>query len=426
MNPVKSISEFFKTREPKKILVALSGGADSVCLLYALREYGAQICAFHLNHCIRGEEADRDERFCRELCEKLGIEFASKKVDVPRISAEQKCGLEETARNVRYKELELAAKRFSAEYIATAHNADDNAETVIFNIVRGCSADGLAGIPKMRGNIIRPLLDSTRAEIELYLESKNARFVYDSTNSDQNYTRNRIRHSVMPVLKEINPSVCEAVGNLCDSVSKDKAFFVSRLEAEKETLPALLPEALLTRQIAVRYYDYCGKTAENVHIKQMCKYVKERKCVTLDLPDNVCVYISYGDYTFGKRKEINDYCIKVSEGITTIPETGTKLYYGTQNVYKLATSVGIECDRIVGGLYARPRKAGDKITVFGVSKSVRKELINKKIPLFVRKSIPVICDDMGIVYVPYIGADDRAFSNSGRHILGLLCSETEK
>ena len=130
MNPVKSISEFFKTREPKKILVALSGGADSVCLLYALREYGAQICAFHLNHCIRGEEADRDERFCRELCEKLGIEFASKKVDVPRISAEQKCGLEETARNVRYKELELAAKRFSAEYIATAHNADDNAETV--------------------------------------------------------------------------------------------------------------------------------------------------------------------------------------------------------------------------------------------------------------------------------------------------------
>lgn len=425
MNPVKSVRAFLKSHKTNRILVALSGGADSVCLLHALKECGADICAFHLNHGIRGSEADRDEQFCKTLCESINVPFSSKKADIPALASFCGTGMEETARNVRYNELEKEAERVNADHIATAHNADDNVETVIFNLVRGCSSDGLSGIPRKRGKIIRPLLDSTREEIEQYLSENGLSFVTDSTNSDVNYTRNKIRHLVMPVLRTINPSVSATVAQTCGMIQDDKDYFDDILEKSGDTLPAVLPRAVLTRQIAKRFSEETSTNLEYVHINKIADYVKKRACVTLDLPGKICVYISYGNYTFSKRTEKAEYHKEISIGITEIPEIGTKVFYGNENVYNLSTSVRVDCDTIVGGLYARPREAGDRIRVYGVTKNVRKELINKKIPLCVRNTLPVICDDNGIVYVPYIGADDRVFSNSGRLTLGLLCSETE-
>ncbi|MBO5403301.1 MAG: tRNA lysidine(34) synthetase TilS, partial [Clostridia bacterium] len=228
MNPVKSVKDFLNSNNISGIiLVALSGGADSVCLLSALLECEAAVSAFHLNHGIRGEEADRDEEFCRSLCNRLGVPFSSERADIPAISAEKGIGIEEAARNVRYDKLNREATRINADYIATAHNADDNVETVIFNLVRGCSPDGLCGIPKIRGNIIRPLLDSTREEIEEYLCKKGLSFVTDSTNSDIAYTRNKIRHSVLPVLRSINPAISASVARMCESIRDDKAYFES-------------------------------------------------------------------------------------------------------------------------------------------------------------------------------------------------------
>jgi tRNA(Ile)-lysidine synthase len=426
MNPINSVSEFLNCIEKGRILVALSGGGDSVCLLSVLKELGADICAFHLNHGIRGEEADRDQAFCRELCNDLGIRFYTKNADIPAVSKECGKGIEETARAVRYQLLNEIADATESRYIATAHNGDDNAETVIFNLVRGCSSDGLCGIPAVRGRIIRPLLNSTRAEIDAYLEERQIQYVTDSTNSDESYTRNKIRHSVMPVLRSINPSVVTAVSRLCESVRNDKNYFEDRLLECGSALPADLPLSLLTRQISKRYEAKTGLSLDFAHINKIAESVKNRVCTTLDLPGKVCVYVYYGDYSFEKRTVCSEYCVPVQRGITEIPQKNTKIFYGNENVYKLATSVTVDCGKIVGSLYARPRMEGDRIKVFGVSKSVRKEFINKKIPLCVRNDIPIICDDEGIVYVPYIGADDRVFSNSGRHILGLLCSETEK
>ena len=425
MNPVKSVKDFLNSNNISgSILVALSGGADSVCLLSALLECGADVSAFHLNHGIRGEEADRDEEFCRSLCNRLGVPFSSERADIPAISAEKGIGIEEAARNVRYDKLNREATRINADYIATAHNADDNVETVIFNLVRGCSPDGLCGIPKIRGNIIRPLLDSTREEIEEYLCKKGLSYVTDSTNSDIAYTRNKIRHSVLPVLRSINPALSASVARMCESIRDDKAYFESSVAYNDTVLPAKLPMSVLTRQIAKRFNDKTGLTLEHDRIRDIALRVKKNDCVTLDLPGKVCVYIAYGSYNFDKRAENNDYRVKISLGITEIPEINVKIFYGNENVYKLSTSVGLDCDKIVGALYARPRMAGDRITVFGVSKSVRKELINKKIPLYIRNNLPVICDEEGIVYVPYIGAHDRVFSNKGQ-TLGLLYSETE-
>ncbi len=425
MNPIKSVKAFLDNNPTGRILVALSGGADSVCLLSALLECGADVCAFHLNHCIRGEEADRDEEFCRTLCQSFNVPFSSVKANIPCISAERGTGIEETARSVRYQELEREACRVNADCIATAHNADDNVETVIFNLVRGCSPDGLCGIPRKRDNIIRPLLDSTREEIEAYLGEKKLSFVTDSTNSDTTYTRNKIRHSVMPILRSINPTVSASVAKTCDVLCNDKAYFEKAVTENENTLPADLPISLLTRQIAKRFSDKTGLSLEYVHINEIAERVKQRDCVTLDLPGKICVYIAYGDYTFAKRADNTDYRKEITLGITEIPEINQKIFYGNENVYKLSTSVSVDCDKIVGALYARPRMEGDRITVFGVSKSVRKELINKKIPLYVRNTIPVICDQEGIVYVPYIGAHDRVYSNKGQRTLGLLCSETE-
>ena len=426
MNPINSVSEFLNCIEKGRILVALSGGGDSVCLLSVLKDLGADICAFHLNHGIRGEEADRDQTFCRELCNDLGIPFYTKNADIPAISKECGKGMEETARAVRYQLLNEIADATESRYIATAHNGDDNAETVIFNLVRGCSSDGLCGIPAVRGRIIRPLLNSTRAEIDAYLRERQIQYVTDSTNFDESYTRNKIRHSVMPVLRSINPSVVTAVSRLCESVRNDKNYFEDKLSECGNELPADLPLSLLTRQISKRYEAKTGLSLDFAHINKIAESVKNRVCTTLDLPGKVCVYVYYGDYSFEKRTVCSEYCVPVQQGITEIPQKNTKIFYGNENVYKLATSVTVDCGRIVGSLYARPRMEGDRIKVFGVSRSVRKEFINKKIPLCVRNDIPIICDDEGIVYVPYIGADDRVFSNSGRHILGLLCSETEK
>lgn len=426
MNPINSVKNFLSTIKNGRILVALSGGADSVCLLLALQECGADICAFHLNHGIRGEEAERDQLFCKNLCFEKGIPFSTLTFDVPEYAVKNGLGLEEAARKIRYEQLNTEAERTSALYIATAHNADDNAETVLFNLARGCSADGLSGIPQIRDNIIRPLLSSTREEIERFLEERNADFVTDSTNLSDDYSRNRIRHSVMPVLRSINPSVAESVMRLCASVEEDKAYFQDILSQNKYTLPRELPLVLLKRQIAEKFFNTTGCHLENVHITEIAQHVKNGTCLTLDLPGKNCVYISYGNYEFSKRVEISDYNVKISAGLTEISETDTKFFYGNENVYKLATSAAIDCDKIVGGLYARPRRAGDRIKVFGVSKDVRKELINKKIPLCLRRRLPVIYDEEGIVYVPYIGADDRVFSKTGQLVFGLLYSETEK
>ncbi|MDE7293582.1 MAG: tRNA lysidine(34) synthetase TilS, partial [Oscillospiraceae bacterium] len=180
------------------VVAALSGGADSVCLLLVLKKLRERLnfalSAVHINHNLRGEESDRDRDFCLRLCEREGIPIRVYSVNAAEYAEKKGYSTEEAARILRYDCFEKESERLSGALIATAHNMGDNTETVLFNLTRGTGVRGLGGIPYKRDNIIRPLLDVSREEIEKYLEAHGQDFVTDSTNLTDDYTRNRIRH----------------------------------------------------------------------------------------------------------------------------------------------------------------------------------------------------------------------------------------
>lgn len=231
------------------VCAALSGGADSVSLLRALcslkEELGVAVCACHLNHGLRGAESDGDESFCRDLCGALGVPLYAEKIAVSKLAQKHE-SLEETARRARYAFFERALARFEEEFgecvLATAHNANDNAETVLLNLTRGTGLLGLSGIPPVRGlgerRVIRPLLECSRGMIEEYLNSIGQSYVTDNTNLSEDYTRNKIRRRVLPELREINPSVTETIGRMTRLLRADSAFLEeladSALTAAKE------------------------------------------------------------------------------------------------------------------------------------------------------------------------------------------------
>ena len=223
----KKISEAVSCYGMEKMLegaiVGFSGGADSSAVLHYLKDRCACVLAVHINHMIRGEEADRDELFCKSMAEKYGVEFLAVRVDVPSLAKERKKGLEETARDERYRVFgELIQKNPQYKCIVTAHNANDNGETVIFNLARGSGANGISGIKPVSGNVVRPLIYCTREDIIKYCLDNNIEYVTDSTNSDTDYTRNNIRHNILPQLLSINPNFLESCSRLGEILRRDE------------------------------------------------------------------------------------------------------------------------------------------------------------------------------------------------------------
>ena len=199
----------------EKILVALSGGPDSVFLLHFLKKFQKkfriELGAFHLNHSLR-KSADREQKFCGELCEKLSIPFFSEKVDVKSYAKENEISVEEAGRNLRYKFLKDIAQKNKFNLIATAHNADDNSETVLLNLVKGTGIKGIAGIPVKRENIIRPVLCLRKKEIINFLKESKIKFVTDESNLSEKYERNFLRLKVIPIIeKKLNPRFVNSV-----------------------------------------------------------------------------------------------------------------------------------------------------------------------------------------------------------------------
>ncbi len=205
-NIIRFINAHNLVQKGDKLLIALSGGADSVFALHFFYKYklkfGIELFAFHINHSLRGKESDGDELFCKSICKTLNIQFNSKKVDVKEFAKENKESIEEAARNIRYKELQKHAKKNGATKIVTAHNLNDNTETVLLNLFRGTGLRGVSGIPISRDDIIRPLISTSKNDIINYLNFNNIQFRIDSSNLESDFNRNFLRNEIIPKIKE--------------------------------------------------------------------------------------------------------------------------------------------------------------------------------------------------------------------------------
>lgn len=421
---VKAIERHQMLHPGDTVLVALSGGADSMALLhvlYSLKDrYNIGLIAAHFNHGIRGEEAKRDEDFCKDACGKLGIELFAEYMDIPFLAKERGIGIEECGRKERYAFFEKTAPDAK---IATAHTLSDCEETFLFNLTRGASLKGLTSIPAVRGNIIRPLSDCSRSDIEKYCRDNNIEFVTDSTNLSDEYTRNHIRLNVIPQLKKINPSFDASFLRCVQSLRED------------EDLLDTLTESLLER---ARVADgFSSEVLNDVHPslkkRAVAKIIEE---ITCEKPqsihiDAVCDLLSYGGSTqvcgsvslyvhSGKLKKmpesIDPWQQEMQQGINILPykRVNIELYdeknkINIQKFNKELLAKVIDYDKIKGALLFSSMREGDKIRPYGrgVTKVLRRIFNEKHIEPAVRYGIPVLRDDAGVVWVSGVGIDER-------------------
>lgn len=438
-----TLSEMFpeKTLYGKRILVGLSGGADSVCLLICLHtlseKYGFSVSACHINHMIRGDEADRDENFSRQLCKNLGIAFYAKKFDVPRISKDTKKGLEETARDIRYSYFEELCDSGVADYIATAHNACDNSETVLLNITRGCGLSGLCGIPLKRGRIIRPLINVSRDSIESFLQGLNQDYVKDSTNLIDDCSRNIIRLNVVPELCKINPSLHRQISKLSEIATRENDY-LEKIARENATDSiselARLDKVILSRVIGGMYRDKTGNLPGMNHIEKICDEIYKANAEncgeqkTFNLPGKISFKFQCGKVILETEDDdiSGDYCeydVEASFGINPLcngryiavvnkaeddDKNSCDTLENNGNIYSLFMESQLFSDIINGKIRLRSGLPGDKIRMCGMSKDIRKMYSAKKIPSEQRKYLPRIIDgNTGeILALPYVGVCD--------------------
>lgn len=411
-----------------RVVVALSGGADSVSLLDALcslkEKYNLTIYAAHLNHNLRGEEAERDENFCKILCENYEVELFIKSIDIHTLANEQKISEELCGRNERYKFFDELSVRLNAK-IATAHSASDNAETLIYNIARGSSVRGLSAIPPKRGRIIRPLIEVSRAQIEEYCKQKGLAFVTDSTNLTDDYTRNRIRHSVMGTLRDINPQLEQSVSQLSESAREVTDYLNKQAQAALDkckTQFGFSCKMLLQLDTAVLKHSLvllCERTAkltpEHRHIELMIKILNNGGAVNLSSK-----FIAVSKQGIFRIISVNDNeefkPVSVSENFS-INYNG-KIYSITKQNSNKENKNSVSIDSIDKGAVFRTRKEGDKFTYpqRKVTKPLRKVLNEMKIPSEQRDNLLVLAIDNTILWCENIGVSEDGKNDSDKEL----------
>ncbi|PKM61599.1 MAG: tRNA lysidine(34) synthetase TilS [Firmicutes bacterium HGW-Firmicutes-21] len=410
----------------KKLCVGLSGGADSVAMLYALNElkekFNFDLCAAHVNHLLRGDEAYRDEEFCVELCKSLGIELFSVHIDINKLIKVSKRSVEETARDARYAYFEELQRSKQIDLLATAHTKNDNAETVLMNIIRGTSVSGICGIPQKNRNVIRPLLNIVREENIAFLKENGLSYVTDGSNLDNAYTRNYIRNITLPTIKKINPQVIESINRLSTLAKSDEDFFDNMLDSiPDEVTDTELHPALLRRRLQRDYAAATsGKSLLTVHLEALMRLPFCQKGRSLSMPEGITASIKDGRINFVSSKNIKKitdngiYELKYGENSFADGRVIIQLYKfnsdRVQNIYNNDIYIKLSFGKIVGSVKYRARQTGDKIYCLGVNRSIKKEFIARGVPSYLRECIPVFFDDDGIVYVPFIGAADRVYT----------------
>lgn len=406
--------------EGTRVLCACSGGADSVSLLSLLRGMkGIETVCAHFNHGLRGAESDRDEAFVRALCEGLGIPCVTERGDVSGFAARKGFGTEEAARILRYGFLERTAARQHCGRIATAHNAEDNAETVLMNLVRGSGAKGLSGIPPVRGIIVRPLLTVTRSEIEAYLEAAGLQHIEDSTNASDDYARNRIRHHVLPLLREQNPAAVENIGTAASLVRQDDEYLTEEAEqflsgfAQDSGIPV---EGFLSlaRPVGARVLRLMCPGIQKKHIDSVYSLCMEKRPRwETDVPGARLV-AERGMLRVNPEEpdELAEKELRIG-GETVIPEAGLRILCsyadGNEEIHNSFNIFYFKNESICGRIHIASRKNGDCIRLLGrgCTKSLKKLFSEAGMTAAQKRSVPVISDELGVIAVPGFGIAER-------------------
>lgn len=413
-----AISEYKMPVQSRRVIVALSGGADSMALLRALLslrdELDITLEACHVNHGIRGQSADCDEAFVKAECDKLGIKLHLLYADVPSLARERGLGLEECGRQVRYSFFESLGDCI----IATAHTLSDRCETLLLNETRGTSLRGLCSIPAVRGNVIRPLIDCTREEIEAYCAENEISFVTDETNLDPAYSRNRIRLNVIPELKKINPSFENAALRLISSAIEDDDYFAEITrdafrKAKKENgfdtvfIKNQHP-SVRKRLLAYILKETANITPELVHLKLVEQILDGG---TAEIIGNTVVSVKNSVLTVNpERDDAAEWEADFTSLCAQLPRGTVRADIVNKNELPpkhIVHNKVIDYDRIIGQCVIRNRRAGDKIRPAGSScTKTLKKLFNEK-HLEGRNSRLILADDLGILWVEGIGCADR-------------------
>ena len=405
-NALKTIAEFHMLTQGDFVAVGVSGGADSVALLSLLcclrGELDLTLVACHINHNLRGAEAKRDEDFVRRLCDRLGVECRVLSADVAALAREEGRSVEETARQVRYRFFaEMAGERGK---IATAHTAADNTETVLLNLARGSGLRGLCGIPPVRENIIRPLIGCSREQTEAWCRQNGLEWVEDSTNAADDYTRNRLRHHAVPVLRQQNPTLDHAVSELSHRLRRDADFLDGLAQQEKEKI--MQPNGRIDRikllELAQSLRDriLLGMMGEHIQpsskMKDLCLQTAQQGQGSVELTRRV--YFKADDHSVWCEESPQPS--PVAEEVEIPPLVpGQKMVcqlggrqvelflwetapLSSQNVYNYPLKNQLCYDKINGMLVLRTRRTGDRITLprRGVSKTLKKLFCEEKIP----------------------------------------------
>lgn len=451
----ETISKYGLISKGDCIVLGVSGGADSVALLDMLYgmadEYALTLCVVHVNHGLRGTAADNDQKYVEDICKERNIPCRIFKFDVAQIARREHLTSEEAGRKIRYEAFERVANEMGANKIATAHHMNDNTETLLFNILRGSGLTGLCGIKPIRGKYIRPLIKTSRAEIESYLVEKNIPWCTDSTNNETLFTRNKIRHELLPYIKNnFNPSAENALRRMSELCGDDNDF-IDGVAAEcvedcviKEECDCVLLDTkkfnskhiAIKRRMIRHVLDKLSVPLKDVHM------VHVDNCIKMVESSGSGAYTYVGNCRVGTQQNgirfstNNDACddFEVYADVNSecrIPQIKSKIII--KEVEKRGASaknrVYVSADDIELPLLIRNRKNGDRIKPFGMNgeKKLKDYFIDKKVPLSERNKIPLFIGGNKIIWVGgyCINEDCRVMSDTNKILMLEIISDEE-
>ncbi|MBF0458009.1 MAG: tRNA lysidine(34) synthetase TilS [Nitrospirae bacterium] len=427
-----TVAKYAMLREGDTVVAGLSGGADSVALLHALKTLGLglNLHAVYIDHGLRPFETPAEIEFCANLCKAIGVSFCSEQISLP---PKKIANAQDTLRKLRYEILEKIAYECKAARIALGHNKDDQAETVVLNFLRGSALSGLGGIPPCRGNIIRPLIETTREDIEKYLEEIGQEFVTDPSNLTQKYTRNKVRLSLLPVLKTYNPNIVDTLSRNA-GIIRDENLYMERLTIKKTmTIISrksqqrielfLTPLQTIEKAILRRVLKTALSSVETLkgigagHIDDIITLINNASAgASIILPKGIRAIKGYSILTITTEEKperiSNTYSLSIP-GELIIKEAGVVIRAALTDIAQDAAtklSVVVDGDRLpLNTLTVRARLNGDFFYPlgFGRRKKVQDFFVDEKVPKDNRDRVPLVFSGDDLVWIAGMRGDER-------------------